>query len=218
MRIPQIYVDIDDVLAETTRALAELARQDFGKDVDFEDLRVFDLSVSLGLDEKEFPRFMAAAHAPDFLLGLEPVMGARETLAQWSEAGARIHLITGRPPATEETTRRWLEERAIPHERLEFVDKYGRHPECATTSRLDLHRREYDFCIEDSHEMARELARHSSGWILLFDRPWNRRCVAGEETEGRRNLQRVRDWAQIRSLAAPLESRPSAGRKPVVNS
>ena len=42
-----IYVDIDDVLADTSRALIDLAESTFLKKVDFNDLRSFDLKVSL---------------------------------------------------------------------------------------------------------------------------------------------------------------------------
>jgi uncharacterized HAD superfamily protein len=217
---PRIYVDIDDVLAETTRALASLARDEFGKKVRFEDMRVFDLSISLGLGEDEFARFMAAAHAPEFLANLEPVDGAQISLEAWSAAGAKISLITGRPPETLAATRDWLESRAIPHDRLEFIDKYGRYPGRSTTSLGDLRRRKYQLAIEDSSEMAEYLVGQCGWHVLLFDRPWNQSKPGHDSAERAEHptgspslealgepgtkVQRVRDWREIRLRAEQL--------------
>ncbi len=54
------------------------------------------------------------------------VEDARPALERWSRAGYEIHLLTGRPPTTENATRDWLATHAIPHVQLDFVDKYGR--------------------------------------------------------------------------------------------
>jgi hypothetical protein len=192
------YVDIDDVLSETTRALALLAQTRFGKAVAFENMRVFDLSVSLGLNAQEFPAFMTAAHAPDFLLGLEPMPGAAEALADWQRDGARISVVTGRPPESREATLRWLEERGIPFDDLEFIDKYGRFDDPSALTPADLLTRDYDAVIEDADSMADYLVLHTDARVLLYDRPWNQNSIA--EAHGAR---RVHGWAEIRrSMAA----------------
>ena len=193
MRPLNYYVDVDDVLAETTRALARLANARFGKTATFENMTVFDLSISLGLDADELPVFMAAAHEPDFLLGLEPIRGARETLEAWSNRGAKISVVTGRPPECWEPTQRWLELHGIPFDELEFVDKYARFNDPRATTPNDLLDRGYHAVIEDADTMADFLALHTNAQVLLFDRPWNRTSAA----EGN-GAQRVHDWAEIR--------------------
>jgi uncharacterized protein len=186
------YVDIDDVLSETTRALVRLAQSRFGKRVAFENMRVFDLSVSLGLNSQEFPCFMAAAHSPDFLLALEPVPGACEALADWRNAGTKISVVTGRPPESREATLQWLDERSIAFDSLEFVDKYRRFDDPTALTPADLLTRGYDAAIEDADSMADYLALHSGARVLLYDRPWNR--VSQAEAHG---AQRVHGWAEI---------------------
>jgi uncharacterized HAD superfamily protein len=195
MRGSRIYIDVDDVLAETTRALAALARERFAKDVAFEAMHTFDLGVSLGLDMHELPRFMDAAHAPDFLAGLDPIAGARETVQGLADAGAEIHVVTGRPPSTRAVTARWLAQAGIPHARLDMVDKYHRHPEADAVPREVLLERRYAFVIEDSAEIASLMAAQTTTRVLLFDRPWNRPA-----TDLHPRVERVFGWQEIEAL------------------
>ncbi len=193
------YVDVDDVLAETTRALARLANARFGKAAVFEKMTVFDLSISLDLDADELPVFMTAAHEPNFLLGLEPIQGARDTLEAWSNRGIKISVVTGRPPECWEPTQQWLEMQGFPFDELEFVDKYARFNDPRAITPKDLVGRGYHAVIEDADSMADYLALHTEAQVLLFDRPWNRKSAA--ETNG---AQRVHDWAEIRrSIPSP---------------
>jgi uncharacterized HAD superfamily protein len=191
MRESRIYIDVDDVLAETTRALALLARERFAKNVDFDEMHTFDLGVSLGLDHKELPRFMDAAHEPDFLSGLAQIEGASDAVRGWHRAGAEIHVVTGRPPSTRATTLAWLDGARIPHQRLDMVDKYDRDQSDAIP-RDALLARDYTVVIEDSADMADMMARSGTQQVLLFDRPWNRN-VRG--LHGR--VERVFSWDAI---------------------
>jgi len=188
----RFYLDLDDVVAETTRALAEMARRRFGKNVRFEEMSVFDLSISLGLDGNEFPAFMDAAHEPDFLRNLDVVPGAHGALRKWHEAGAQIHVVTGRPPTSRAATLEWLEARSIPFDGLEFVDKYGRYSGKSATSRDDLRLRGFNAAIEDADEAALDLALHTDALVLLYDRPWNQ--VSEAEAHG---AIRVYGWDDV---------------------
>ena len=201
-----VYLDVDDVLAETTRALVALARTRFGKRVDFEQLLAFDLAVSLGLDAREHAQFMEEAHAEDFLLGLEPLPGAAEAVAAWHRAGAEISVVTGRPPASLEVTGRWLARAGIAHHRVEVVDKYGRYPGSGAPHREDLLERGFAFVIEDSLEMAELFAAQGDARVLLVDRPWNR---AGARAHPR--VRRVRDWSEIGAALDAWSARADAG-------
>lgn len=188
---PRLYLDIDDVLADTTRRMARLAREQFGKQVEFDEMHVFDLGISLGLDEDELPRFMEAVHEEDFLFELDDISGASRTVARW-HSSAEVHIVTGRPPETHAVTERWLARVGLPYRRLELVDKYGRYADRATLTRDDLFVRPYRIVIEDSPEIARLFVEQTDATVLLMDRPWNR----AEAVEGPR-LIRVHDWEAI---------------------
>jgi uncharacterized HAD superfamily protein len=172
-----IYVDLDDVLCQTTRALTELHAERTGRRLRIDDIHCFDLRISLGLDAREYESFMRAAHAPEFLGGMEPVPGAAQHLADWGRQGYQVSVLTGRPPSCEPCTRRWLAAHGLPHQGLHMVDKYGRpdwHGSAGPAMTLaELAGLRYELALEDSLPMAAFLAELGIP-VLLLDRPWNR--------------------------------------------
>ena len=48
----QIYVDLDDVLAETGRTFLQLLESEFGRRVEWDQVHDYDLGVSLGMASK----------------------------------------------------------------------------------------------------------------------------------------------------------------------
>ena len=58
----RIYIDFDDVLCETARNLAVLARELFGRTVPYEAISGFDLKAAFALSEAEIDRLMEHAH------------------------------------------------------------------------------------------------------------------------------------------------------------
>jgi uncharacterized HAD superfamily protein len=97
-----IYVDIDDVLADTSGALIDLAESTFGKKVAFNDLKSFDLKVSFDLTQEEYEHFLNLAHKPNEILGLDPYTEAIDAVRRWTASGHAISIITGRPTSTYE--------------------------------------------------------------------------------------------------------------------
>ena len=192
MTEPRLYIDIDDVLAETTRALAKAARTRFGKDILFENMTTFDLRISLQLQEDEYESFMLEVHKPEFLKALAPTADAPDVLDAWKKSGARIELVTGRPPSSQQATIDWLEDQSMAYDSLEFIDKYRRYPGESTTQLSDLAGRNYRFAIEDSPSVATYLAENTSSRVLLYDRPWNQSGPSEDEP-----IKRVHNWREI---------------------
>lgn len=190
-----IYVDFDDVLCETAREMTGLARREFSRTVSFEDIAHFDLSRSFRLGPREYERFMDIVHTEDFLAALPALPGCREVLTRWSRDGYRIFVVTGRPPASYEMSRHWLDAHGIPYARLIFVDKYRRAHRAPqgvdAVSMADLMRVNFDFAVEDAPEMIRTLARHAAYPILLMDRPWNR------DIKESHRIKRCGGWSEI---------------------
>ena len=189
---PRLYIDIDDVLAETTRALAKNARTRFGKDISFENMTTFDLRISLQLQEDEYESFMLEVHTPEFLSALAPTADAPDVLDTWKQSGARIELVTGRPASSRQATIDWLEDHSIAYDSLEFIDKYRRYSEEPSAQLSDLAGRNYRFAIEDSASVAAYLAENTSSQVLLYDRPWNQ---SGALEPG--PIQRVHSWREV---------------------
>ena len=72
----QIYVDLDDVLSETGRMFLQVLSNEFGKEIDWEDIHDYDLGVSLQMDESTLTEFMHAVHRPEVLASVETMPGA----------------------------------------------------------------------------------------------------------------------------------------------
>jgi len=206
----RVYVDFDDVLSETARAISDVVSLRFSKRVPFEDLRYFDLDKSFGLTPGQLDELMRLLHDPEMLLRMEPVASAASTISAWSSTGCDVCVVTGRPPATADVSEAWLKRHGIPFTSLLFVDKYGRFPAASGGSRalgLDEFRSER-FClaVEDSPDMAEFLVSQMLVPVALMDRPWNAgRCLDGERSG---LVVRCRDWDDIFCrFPAPAEER-----------
>ena len=192
MRGVHIYIDIDDVLAETTRAINAVAESLFGRRVPFEAMVEFDLAHSLHLDSAQHAILWKAIHEASFLENLTPMENAVATTHRWYRAGAEISIVTGRPPESRASSLIWLKRFGVRHHRLEMVDKYGRFAQQVSVSKEELAERPYTWVLEDSLEMARFFSDRTQARVLLMDRPWN-------QTDGPRfaRTQRVQDWTAI---------------------
>jgi len=188
-----IYVDIDDVLADSTRSFVHLFEREFGRRVAFEDVVSFDFKVSFGLNDAEFNRFFRMIHRPEVMIDFEPMDGAVDLLKRWSRSGYPIHVVTGRPAASLEVSVAWLEKYDVPRDDVILVDKYGRGDgdRHVAISLEELAAMPFCLAVEDSAEMAHHLSGKMGVPVALFDRPWNQDAQTG------RRLRRCRTWADI---------------------
>ena len=187
-----IYVDLDDVLAETGQAIVQLVNAHFGRSATLETLHAFDLKESFQLSQAEWEELFHLIHRPDTLLAMEPVPGASDTLNRWAAQGYEIAIVTGRPLAAKEATLAWLAQHAMPYDSFTLVDKYGRESDRSQTIDLDeLSHRHYAMAVEDSPAMAVFLAKNMGLNVILMDRPWNRNA------ESHPAIRRIGHWAEL---------------------
>jgi uncharacterized protein len=170
-----IYVDMDDVLCETARALLAIAEREFGKTIPFDQLNTFEVGDACGLESHEIQELFRLAHHPGELLAMAPIEEAAAVLRQWANDGHEIAIVTGRPPSTYDVSRAWLERYRVPHHEFVMVDKYGRF---ATENTIaitlpELAERRFSFAVEDSPAMAQFVANEMRTPVALLDRPWN---------------------------------------------
>lgn len=199
----RIYVDLDDVLAQTGRMFLALLEREFGRSVAFEEIRSYHLGDSFRLARDELDEFMRLAHEPPALGSVRPMPGAAEAVAHWRRRGYQVLVVTGRPPATRETTLAWLERQAIAYSEFHFLDKYSEFyrdqhdtPDGVLTL-ADLPGLGLSLAVEDFPGTAEHLARELGVPVALFDRPWNRQVgeLAGGDGAP---LVRCRGWSEIR--------------------
>lgn len=196
----QIYVDLDDVLAETGRTFLVVLAREFGREIDWHDVNDYDLGVSLQMDERQLTAFMHAVHRDDVLISVEPIPGSRAALNAWVQRGYEIEVVTGRPKATQAISRKWLKDKEIPFHSLIHVDKYAWEEELLGTSAgvalTRLADNGYCLAVEDSAEVAIHLADIIDAPVVVLDRPWNRSRLEDEPNlDGR--IVRCKNWQEI---------------------
>lgn len=196
----QIYVDLDDVLAETGRTFLSVLEADFGKRVEWEDVIHYDLGISLGMDQERLSEFMQAIHQTEVLASIVPMSGSREALQGWIDQGYEVEVVTGRPKATDKISRDWLATHEMPHHSLIHVDKYAWEEELLGTTSgvplIDLAGNGYCLVVEDSAEVAIHLVDIVDVPVVVLDRPWNRRRLDEyPNSEGR--IVRCKTWQEI---------------------
>jgi uncharacterized HAD superfamily protein len=195
-----VYVDVDDVLTDTAGTYLQIVAEEFNKTASLADMVTFDLQQSFGLSEKEYSHLVTVAHRPEKILGMPPCPGALETLARWKQAGHHIHIVTGRPTDTLETSRQWLSDHDIAFDSFTMVDKYQRPDMDPKIARpvSDLKRMAFTLAVEDSAAMAAYLAEALAIPVALVDRPWNQAAAVNGK------ITRCRDWAQIEATLCAL--------------
>jgi uncharacterized HAD superfamily protein len=199
----RIYVDIDDVLAQTIARLLDLLEEIHGRRVDLQDITQFDLKQAFGLGENEIEFFMQRGHATDVIESILPMADAIDVLARWSEAGEHIILVTGRPPDTNRASKRWLEAHGVRHDALHHLDKWNRPSwnleGLPAIGFADIPSFNFDFAVEDNLDTAVRLVEEFGVAVALMDRPWNRSLDSVAEST-RSSLVRCLDWSQVETL------------------
>ncbi|HEX7227562.1 MAG TPA: HAD family hydrolase [Candidatus Binatia bacterium] len=197
-----VYVDMDDVLCQTAQHFLTILERNFGKRFSFEQLTDFDVGEACEITAGEREELYRIVHQGEELLNIPPIPGAIDVLEQWSAAGYKVAIVTGRPPDTYEPSVQWLKKHRVPHDGILIVDKYGRFvpdgSRCISLEALMNH----SFCwaVEDSPTMAMYLASQMKIPVALLDRPWNRKDTNHDL------VSRHCDWIEI-ARALPGKNR-----------
>ncbi len=192
-----IYVDFDDCLCETARHFCVIAKELFGKNVPYERIDFFDLQKSFSLNDEQYERMMLEGHRPEVLIAYEETPGAAETVNGWIDSGYDVSVITGRPYSAYEPSRAWLDEHGLERVRLYCLNKYGRDSFIRNSDFSleieDYKKMHFDYAIEDSPAAFHFFEHLPDLNVMVFDRPWNRKCsFPGEK------YRRCTDWEIIR--------------------
>ena len=201
----RVYLDFDDVLAETFRELARFAREAFGRTPPPGKSVHFDLHESLGLTDAEYGVFMERFHA-ERLRAVDEIPGATAALRGWVRDGAAEPVVvTGRPVSSHADSVAWLEDRGLPGVPVLHVDKYARFPDPAAPGVVPfpaLAAKGFALAVEDAPAALDVLARSRLCPYVVFERPWNRAWSAPQD--GAPPLARLADWPALDALVRGL--------------
>lgn len=186
---------MDDVLSESNQIFLSVLEREFGKKVDYSQIKTFDLQKSFGLSDEEYSLFFDCIHTPEEMIKHTPVPGAKQTLRLWHEKGYKISILTGRPLHTLDISLEWLERNEFIHDSFSIVNKYGRPSSEGNMSMSlqTLSAQFFDLAVEDSAHMAHFLSEKMGVKVALIDRPWNR------DISFNKDVYRCADWNDVRN-------------------
>lgn len=201
-----IYIDFDDCLCETARALSKLAGDLFNKEVPYENIQFFNLQKSFDLTEDEYEKLMIEAHLPDVLLSYEETPGASTVVNEWLDQGHNVSIITGRPSSAYEPSRKWLDEHGLERVKLFCLNKYGRDSFIKnsefTLELEDYYKMKFDVAVEDSPLAFKFFDHLPDLKVNVFNRPWNQNAELPNA-----NFVRCTNWDVIRDNVAAMNQR-----------
>ena len=195
----RFYIDFDDCLCETARHFTGFVKELFGKSIQYEEMKFFDLKRSFMLTEEQYEHMMIEAHKPEVLLAYEETPGASGTVNSWIDSGHEVFVITGRPYSAYEASRTWLDQHGFERVRLYCLNKYGRDNFYKAGEYgleiEDYRKMHFDYAVEDSPAAFRFFEHLPELKVLVYDRPWNQDCVFPRE-----GYYRCSGWNMIRDL------------------
>jgi len=195
----RIYIDFDDVLCETARALSDAAKVVFQRDVPYEEITVFNLQHAFSLSGDEIEQLMDLAHEVEFLAELEPAPGAIEGVRELLERGHEVVIVTGRPSYCHAGSVDWLARYGLENLEVIYVDKYGRAPKILPQGAppmlsLDqFYELSFDVAIDDSPAALDLLTGLKECQMVIYSRPWNLSYQPSSE------MTRCNSWAEVLS-------------------
>jgi uncharacterized HAD superfamily protein len=180
----RIAIDIDSTLHNYWDVFAKLARKRFGVSLAYQDQITYDIDR---LRPEQVAALTTESHCAVHVLGARPYDGAVEAVRAWHEAGHFIHITSHRSSEARESTARWLEQIALPHD--ELYCSWDKVTRCAEL--------EIDVLIDDSPA---NILRAQDRGILpaTILHPWNRELC---EEEG---VIAASDWPQLAQRLAPV--------------
>ena len=181
-----IGMDIDGVIVDYGNAMLPLLSEVCHRPVLYHDLRYWDLSKALDLEEEVIVDVWEHVLGSDILRHASPIRGAIDGLSVLSKH--EIWLVTGRPASMQSLTVSWLGEKNIKYDRLVFdsgVDKLSVG-------------QNFDVFVEDNLEQACAIVE-AGIFTLLLDQPWNQASILPKR------CQRVPDWNAIVLSISKLE-------------
>ncbi len=181
-----IGVDIDGVIADYAAVMLPVVSEVCGRPVSVQELRCWDLTLALGIDEAQVAHIWEETLGTDLLRHAPPIEGAISGLSMLSKH--EIWLVTARPASLKSITLSWLAENNVRYDHI-VLERYGDKVQAG---------RGFDVFVEDRLDEACSIAE-AGVFSILLDQPWNQSPLL------HRNCRRVFDWSGIIALVNALE-------------
>ncbi|ADH99830.1 5' nucleotidase, NT5C type [Salisediminibacterium selenitireducens] len=175
-------IDIDGTVTDPSSFIPYL-NQAFKQNLTLQDIKDYDLSIALGITEKEFWAWMTD-HEPKMYKHSFPAADARDILSAWSDQ-YELFYISARPKHVTELTYDWFKEYQIPYDHIELL---GQHNKLRAVSEHQI-----DAFFEDKHDNAVNIAEEHQIPVILMDTPYNRLPVP-------KHVHRAYSWSEANRI------------------
>ena len=177
----KLAIDIDDVVLATTEKIVSILKDKYGVLVNVDDINVFNMEESVGVDPKLIPVVVNEAINSEYI---EPIFGAVPTINWLGNYYEPIYFITNR--YSYQSTLDQIQQLELD---TEYEIKLCGKTSDGTPNKAELmNDLGITTAIEDRMETILDIYVRTSANILVFDRPWNK------DIEENDRIYRVRNW------------------------
>ena len=180
----ELAFDVDGVFADTFKIFVETARDQYGIQVEYEDITEYDFREVIDIDEKTSDEIIQRILYNPVEIGIRPILGSVDVLTRLARMGP-ILFVTARPEG--DSIREWI------HQYLSVGDLSAIQIEATSTHKDKipvLLNHGIRYFIEDRLETC-YLLEKTSVTPIVFEQPWNRKPHP---------FQTVKSWHEIEAL------------------
>ena len=180
----ELAFDVDGVFADTFRIFVETAREQYGIQVEYEDITEYNFREVIDIDEKISGEIIQRILDNPLAMGIRPVFGSVDVLTRLSHISPLL-FVTAR--SERDSIREWI------HQFLRVADLSTIHIEATSTHKEKLPvllKHGIRYFIEDRLETC-YLLEKTSITPIVFEQPWNRKPHP---------FQTVKSWNEIEAL------------------
>lgn len=180
----ELAFDVDGVIADTFRAFVETARNQYGIQIQYEDITEYDFRSVINIDENTSQEIIERILDDPLEMGIRPISGAVKVLTRLLGIGPLL-LVTARPDKG--AILKWIQLH------LQLVDMSGIRLEATGTHKAKLPvllEHGVKYFVEDRLETC-YLIDGASVTPIVFEQPWNRKPHP---------FQTVKNWDEISAM------------------
>ena len=191
IRPNELAFDIDGVFADTIGAFIKKAKEEFGINIRYEDIKEYELTKVLNMNEKIMIELAKKILYEPLEMGIKPIKGSVEVLKRLSKI-SRLFFVTARPE--KKGILQWI------FNQLREVDKSSISVIATGTHEQKiplLLKYGIRYFVEDRLETCFMLAE-SSIIPIVFEQPWNQKPHPFPKVRNWKELEAMIEWDKLR--------------------
>ena len=180
----ELAFDIDGVFADTFRIFVETAREQYGIQVEYEDITEYDFRKVIDIDEKTSHEIIQRILDNPLAMGIRPVFGSVDVLTRLSRISPLL-FVTARPER--DSILEWIQQ----HLRVARMSDIRLEATSVHEKKIPvLLKHGIRYFVEDRLETC-YLLEKTPVTPIVFEQPWNRKPHP---------FQTVKSWHEIEAL------------------